>query len=94
MHAPPVVQHCAAILLPSGVAVAVGSVMQTPSERVSLEPWRAITRNGGGDGDGGGGDGDEMAGGGSRLGRGGGDDGKTTGIPGDSEDGCCVGGGR
>ena len=68
MHVPDAVQHCAAILEPSGVAVAVGEVMQTPSERASLEPLRAITRNGGGDGEGGGGDGGDWgAGDGSRM---------------------------
>ena len=68
MHAPDAVQHCAAILEPSGVAVAVGEVMQTPSERASLEPLRAITRNGGGGGEGGGGDGGDWgAGDGSRM---------------------------
>ena len=42
LHSPDAVQHCAAILLPSGAAVAAGAVMQTPLERASVEPERAI----------------------------------------------------
>ena len=58
LHSPDAVQHCAAILLPAGVAVAAGEVMQTPLERASVEPERAITPlKGGGEGAGGGGEG-------------------------------------
>ena len=48
LHSPDPVQHCAAILLPSGVAVAAGEVMQTPLEGASVEPLRAITPLNGG----------------------------------------------
>ena len=72
MHSPDAVQHCAAILLPAGVAMAAGEVMQTPLERASVEPERAITPlKGGGEGAGGGGEGD--GGGGEGEGAGGGD---------------------
>ena len=64
LHSPDTVQHCAAILVPSGVAVAVGDVMQTPLETASASPLRTRTLlnggglrlGGGGDGGGGGGD--------------------------------------
>ena len=59
LHAPPGVQHCAAIFVPSGVLVAVGEVMQTPLEMSSVLPSSTSALNsGGGDGDGDVGDGD------------------------------------
>ena len=42
LHSPDTVQHCAAILVPSGVVVAVDEVMQTPLERASVEPFRTM----------------------------------------------------
>jgi len=56
LHSPDAVQHCAAILVPPGVAVAVGDVMQTPRLTASVLPRRASALNddptGGGGGDG------------------------------------------
>ena len=68
LQSPLAVQHWAAILLPSGVAVAAGEVMQTPLEMASALPSRASTLydelvGAGGDGDGGGGGDDCTTGG-------------------------------
>jgi hypothetical protein len=46
MHAPLAVQHWAAMLVPSGVAVAAGEVMQTPLETASESPLRANVLSG------------------------------------------------
>ena len=76
LQSPLAVQHWAAILLPSGVAVAAGEVMQTPLEMASALPSRASTLYDGtavgGEGDGGGGGGGDGNGGGDGDGGGGG----------------------
>ena len=53
MHAPLAVQHWAAMLVPSGVAVAADEVMQTPLETASESPLRANVLKGGGSSGGG-----------------------------------------
>ena len=67
LHSPDAVQHCAAILVPPGVAVAVGDVMQTPLLTASASPRRASTLKEDPTGDGGAGGGE---GGDSRPGAG------------------------